>query len=635
MGDSQHTVILDRFLALFVGLITGLVNLRSPGAEPGSSAPTGTVRLGTGITAHYAYYYNRNALADVVLAGDAVIALTDSGNLLRFERASLRLTREWFGPVPVTCLGRAEGEAVLAGFADGRVCRIDQATLRMTELARLAGKLQWVGTTAAAPGAQPNSRLVAVFEQSKKVEIRGRKYDVPYSVVGDIASDRTYAVEPRSDYPSDLRATAFLLDRKHRLWLGADNGEWDGWCSCVDLDAGEVRSIAGLRIYDDTPRLLWRNVYGFAELHDGQVWAYGGTLDLGSEAFIWRIDRERTEELYRLADEPPDGKDHRKNDPAAADRAAERVRRDFAIPHMGDDPARNLGDEPKPTPRARGYPRIVRFRRSRTSLRILIPAGSRSFPSATFTGQTHALRSGERSTSSDSLPSGRTAATGTYPSVRAVLPIEVPGAPLEMLFATQFDGLIRLIGGKETGHALPGQMGAQSIGRIENSSEGVLVFESNSGSVPLQLVDGAWRTVSFAPADPTAAVLAPLGAEPDKWNESQVLVGRDGSIATISASSWTRGSRHGLLAKRQGSGGGTRDFQPGSGLVLPHAGRNALERASRHPDAIFRWAVGQGGRFRLATQCRQRVRQSHWLRRAHRQRRRPIVGSFTTATTSY
>ncbi len=69
------------------------------------------------------------------------------------------------------------------------------------------------------------------------------------------------------------------------------------------------------------------------------------------------------------------------------------------------------------------------------------------------------------------------------------------------------------------------------------------MFESNSGSVPLQLVDGAWRTVSFAPADPTAAVLAPLGAEPDKWNESQVLVGRDGSIATISASSWTPGVR--------------------------------------------------------------------------------------------
>ncbi len=305
--DEMHTTVwrrIDRLLALFVTLTPGLAMLPSRGAEPGCTSPIGAVRLGSGITAHYAYYYNRNALADVVLAGDSVIALTDSGNLLRFDRASLKLTREWFGPVPVTCLGRAEGEAVLAGFADGRVCRIDQATLRMTELARLAGRLQWAGTMAAAPGPQPNSRLVAVFEQSKKVEIRGRKYDVPYSVVGDVASGKTYVVEPRSEYPSDLRATAFLLDQKHRLWLGADNGEWGGWCYCVDLDAGQIRSVAGQRIYQHTPELNWHGVYGFTELRDGQVWAYGGFEHFSTEGFVWRVDGGKSEELYRSETDP-------------------------------------------------------------------------------------------------------------------------------------------------------------------------------------------------------------------------------------------------------------------------------------------------------------------------------------------
>jgi hypothetical protein len=53
-----------------------------------------------------------------------------------------------------------------------------------------------------------------------------------------------------SEFPSDLLATAFLLDRKHRLWLGADHSEWDGWCSYVDLETGKVQTVLGLKIYE-------------------------------------------------------------------------------------------------------------------------------------------------------------------------------------------------------------------------------------------------------------------------------------------------------------------------------------------------------------------------------------------------
>src|SRR5689334_20760667 len=100
----------DRWLMPLVVLVAALVDLPAPGAEPvsGSTSPTGTVRLAPGLTAHYAYHYNRNALADVLPAGDAFLALTDSGNLLRFDRATLKLTKEWFGPTAMTCLGRRE-----------------------------------------------------------------------------------------------------------------------------------------------------------------------------------------------------------------------------------------------------------------------------------------------------------------------------------------------------------------------------------------------------------------------------------------------------------------------------------------------------------------------------------------------
>src|SRR5262249_10092104 len=105
----------------------------------------------------------------------------------------------------------------------------------------------------------------------------------------------------KSEFPSDLRATVYLLDSKHRLWLGADNGEWGGWCSHVDLRAGRVYSIPGRKIYDHTPEKHWPGVFGFTELRDGQVWAYGGITHLGhTEGFVWRVDRGEAEELYRL-----------------------------------------------------------------------------------------------------------------------------------------------------------------------------------------------------------------------------------------------------------------------------------------------------------------------------------------------
>ena len=63
----------------------------------------------------------------------------------------------------------------------------------------------------------------------------------------------------------------------------------NGWLVLgADLDAGQVRSVPGLKISDHTPEPAWLGVSGFTELRDGQVWAYGGTNHLsGLEGFIW------------------------------------------------------------------------------------------------------------------------------------------------------------------------------------------------------------------------------------------------------------------------------------------------------------------------------------------------------------
>ena len=54
-------------------------------AVEGSSSVVGKVHLPSGIMAEYEYHFNRNALKDSRRTGDALIALTASGDLLRFD----------------------------------------------------------------------------------------------------------------------------------------------------------------------------------------------------------------------------------------------------------------------------------------------------------------------------------------------------------------------------------------------------------------------------------------------------------------------------------------------------------------------------------------------------------------------
>ena len=58
--------------------------------------------------------------------------------------------------------------------------------------------------------------------------------------------------------------------------------------------------FAGPEIDEETRKKYWSGIYGFTELRDGQVWAYGGTVHFGSDGFIGRVDRGQGEALYRL-----------------------------------------------------------------------------------------------------------------------------------------------------------------------------------------------------------------------------------------------------------------------------------------------------------------------------------------------
>ncbi|MFW6163387.1 MAG: hypothetical protein ACODAJ_11515 [Planctomycetota bacterium] len=245
----------------------------------------------------YAYHYDRNAIAARRQVGQAVVALTRAGNLVRYELPALRMTGEAFGERPVTCLGADPDGAPLAGFEDGSICQIDPTTLSRKEVARLPGKPEWVGAYRRGQRigfigvvGYPNARRPDRFDW-------GKRLSEPACTVHDTATGRKY--------PLPLGVDTALVDSKLRLWVGLGMGEFGGWCACIDLTTGQTRVVMRYCC----------PVLGFLELPDGAVWMYGGCaghLQYYSGAVV-RVDLEEPSELYRslvhndeLAHEPAD-----------------------------------------------------------------------------------------------------------------------------------------------------------------------------------------------------------------------------------------------------------------------------------------------------------------------------------------
>ena len=125
--------------------------------------------------AQYEYHFDRNALRDIRRAGDSIIALTDSGNLLRFDLTTLQLAREWFGPSPALCLGQRVSGELIVGFADGQISRLDPKSLALTELMRLPSRIMFLAFRGGDAGTASTSGLVAVIEGTRSVEHYGRR----------------------------------------------------------------------------------------------------------------------------------------------------------------------------------------------------------------------------------------------------------------------------------------------------------------------------------------------------------------------------------------------------------------------------------------------------------------------------
>lgn len=478
-----------RFLHIAIFVYLCYVNPTEPlRADELPKPPTGEVRLGSGRVVDYTIHFDRNSLQDSVRVGESLIALTSAGCLLRFELPTVRLVREQIGTEQVICLGRGEGGAVLAGLSDGRVCRVDPATLDLADVAKLAAPPQWIGWSKA-NGNRP-AGLVVITEATKPVDRDGRHWNVPNSVVNDLSTGKTFALESL--------ATTFLLDRAGRVWLGADRGEWGGNVWRVDLIKGRADAIQPPPSHKPDRKAFWQGVTGFIELRDGQVWAFGGTSHMGfNSGYLTRLDEKEPRSLLT-----------------------------FEGPH---------GPEEKVDPDRPMLP-VTRVVEENNSLLVFSYSDVFRFDKK--------LKSGKRVASLEiQYRWGRPDAVGAYPSLRTVHPPTREGEPYAL--ATIADGYVLLDGAKVIPHRLAGQLGASQVHRVLNTSEGNLILESNDQLPTWQLGAKGWEIASFAPPLEPAPDndAAELEKNDEDWYKTHILVGPGGAIYTVSSTSTSPGTR--------------------------------------------------------------------------------------------
>ena len=428
-------------------------------------------------------------MQDSVRLGNNLIATTSSGALLRFELPTVHLVRERIDTEGITCLGRCEGSTILAGFSDGRVCRVDPGTLDLTEVAKLPAPARWVGWCQAL-GNRP-AGLVVVTRPTRPVDRDGRHWDVPYSVVNDISTGKTFTLEEE--------AKTFLVDHAGRVWLGADRGEWGGRITRVDLVKATMEELKPPPDRKPGRESFWEGVYGFVELANGQVYAFGGSSHMGfNSGYVTRVDEANPRPLFDSETREVVGKEPDPNWPR------------MPITHVVEEKGGLL---------VFSYSDVFRMEKELKSSKQV----------ATLAIQ---------------YRWGRPDAVGSYPSVRAVHPPSREGEPY--VLATVADGYVLLDGKKATSHGLPGQLGASSVSGLVNSSEGTLFFDQDDDELPpWTLRAKGWEVASLAPPyeiDPANGV-AELENRVETWNQTRVLVGPGGAIFTVSGTGVIPGTR--------------------------------------------------------------------------------------------
>ena len=200
------------------------------------------------------YHFDRNAIVDSRVLGPRILGLAASGNFVTFDAESFKLRQEKILRRRSTCLGPADKTHVLAGISNGSIIRVAAIDLAIEEVADVPGVPRWIGKHA------KDGALVIAFQPEGAADGN--------VLVRDDGAGRTYDVGPRP---------VLFLDTKDRLWFASG-----GKVHLLDLATSALKEVAW--------KGGWPGLRGFAELSDGQIWAFGGADRAGDMAsYIVRL----------------------------------------------------------------------------------------------------------------------------------------------------------------------------------------------------------------------------------------------------------------------------------------------------------------------------------------------------------
>jgi hypothetical protein len=283
-------------IVILLGVCLEVTADHQPAART-APAIQGSVDLSRGRQARFRYYFNHNALKDCVRVGHSLIALTESGNMIRFDSDTLEMRGQAIIPGRGTAIA-PDGNRALLGTQDGKIYGVDPVSLSLKAVATLQGSVVWLA--GAGSGDTQSNRIVAVVDNYPEVlPLPGepfKDYDSRSARLEGVTRPyfvAVYANGKVQTLPFQLGKNfsipnSYLLDGSNRLWLGTDKGEWGGECSYMDLRTGKVHSIAG-----DISGVL-----GFLRSTDGRLFAYGGTSHLGMHTgYIAQISKGHLENV--------------------------------------------------------------------------------------------------------------------------------------------------------------------------------------------------------------------------------------------------------------------------------------------------------------------------------------------------
>jgi hypothetical protein len=211
------------------------------------------------------YHFDRNAIADSRVIGNQLVALTSSGNLVTLDGETFAARKERVLRRRATCLGPADQTHLVAGISNGVLVRIAAQDLAIERIGQVPGVPRWIGIRS------KDGAFVTAYQPERRADSS--------LLVTDEGQGRTYDLGVRP---------VLFLDSKDRLWVASGDK-----IRSIDLLSGSHN--------DRLSKASLSTVRGFAELADGQVWAFGGSERAGGMAsFVARVSPD-VKVLYAAA----------------------------------------------------------------------------------------------------------------------------------------------------------------------------------------------------------------------------------------------------------------------------------------------------------------------------------------------